>query len=56
MMSTALGDWLVEVGNDVRSSGGMVDAMSFPGSFHFFFGRMRMVDLLEFLEMSLAVA
>ena len=55
MMIAEVGEWLEEVGDEVRESGGETKAESYLGSFHIWFKRMKVLSLVEMLDTAMTV-
>ena len=55
LMIEEVGEWLEDVGDDVRESGGETKAESYPGSFHIWFKRMKKPALVDMLDMAMSV-
>ena len=55
LMIAEVGEWLEEVGDEVRESGGETKAESYLGSFHIWFKRMKVLSLVEMLDTAMTV-
>ena len=55
LMIAEVGEWLEELGDEVRESGGETKAESYLGSFHIWFKRMKVPALVEMLDMAMSV-
>ena len=55
LMFAEVGEWLEEVGDEVRESGGETRAESYLGSFHIWFKRMKVLSLVEMLDTAMTV-
>ena len=55
LMIAEVGEWLEEVGDEVRESGGETKAESYLGSFHIWFNKMKVSTLVEMLDMAMSV-